>query len=256
MLTVIQITNCIQRQAPVPPIILDWSETALEYETPEEAASTGLAKLAIKFASLRATMTSFRDYRNCDYIITSLCALDAEYTEWITQCPTQFLYTTMTLKERCDDVFSDHYHVYSSLWTATVWNHYRCVRILVNELLLDQLSYVFQFPETSTLLWENFSLWENQIMASNSMLLQLSHDICASVPFFLGYSNSATTPGKRQPPKAVSGNLLLWPLYTAACTGLVSNMMRDWVASRLLMIAEVLGIRQAAPPLYDLPSST
>jgi hypothetical protein len=197
-------------------------------------------------------MTSFHDYSNYDYIITSLCALDAEYTEWIMRYPAQFLYSTTTLKECCEDVFSDHYHVYASLWTATVWNHYRCVRILVNELLLDQLSFVFQLPETSILLWDNFSLWENQIMASNAMVLQLSHDVCSSVPFCLGYNKSLSSSGKRQPPKAVSGNLLLWPLYTAACTGMVSDMMRDWVASRLLMIADVLGIRQAAPLAHTL----
>ena len=89
-------------------------------------------------------------------------------------------------------------------------------------------------------------------MASNAMLLQLSHDICSSVPYFLGYSTSLDGSGKRQQPKAVSGNLLLWPLYTAAVTGMVSDIMRQWVASRLLMIADVLGIRQAAPLAHTL----
>jgi len=53
-------------------------------------------------------------------------------------------------------------------------------------------------------------------------------------------------------PKAVSGNLLLWPLYTAAVTDLVSDMMREWVAGRLRWISDIIGIRQAAPLAFSL----
>lgn len=196
-------------------------------------------------------MTCFHDYSNPEYMIAELCDLDAEYTEWVSRCPTQFLYSTVTLKERSEDVFSDHYHTYSSIWTATVWNHYRCVRILVNELILDQLGYIFQHPETSLALWDNFCFYENQVQLSNAMLLQLSHDICSSVPYFMGH-NGDCSGARRQPPKAVAGNLLLWPLYTAACTGMVSDLMRGWVAGRLRMISDVLGIRQAAPLAHSL----
>jgi hypothetical protein len=230
----------------------EWSEIAKLYETPEEAASTALSDLAIKFANLRSSMTSFHDYSNPEYIIAALCDLDSEYTEWVSRCPAQFLYSTTTLKERSEEVFSDHYHMYSSLWTATVWNHYRCARILVNELLLDQLGYVFQNPDICLGLWDNFCLYENQVQLSNGMLLQLSHDICSSVPFFMGLDGSSGDKSKRASPKAVSGNLLLWPLYTAACTGMVSDIMRGWVAGRLRMISDVLGIRQAAPLAQSL----
>jgi len=229
----------------VPPSISEWSQAALEFETPEEAASTALSELATKFANIRSGMSAFHDYSNCDFIIASLCELDNEYTTWLNHCPPSFLYKTVTLSERSEDVFSDHYHVYSSLWTATIWNHYRCVRILINEVILDQLNHVFQHPEASILLWDNPNVYENQALASNSMLLQLSHDICSSVPFFLGYHTG-------EAPKSVSGNLLLWPLYSAAVTGMVSDMMRIWVAGRLKMIADVLGIRQAAPLAYTL----
>lgn len=57
-------------------------------------------------------------------------------------------------------------------------------------------------------------------------------------------------------PKAISGNLLLWPLYTAGVTDLVSDMMRDWVAGRLRWIADVIGIRQAAPLAFSLRRKT
>lgn len=44
---------------------------------------------------------------------------------------------------------------------------------------------------------------------------------------------------------AASGNALIWPLYAAAVTGMVSPIMRQWVAGRLMLIAEVIGIKQA-----------
>ena len=81
--------------------------------------------------------------------------------------------------------------------------------------------------------------------------MQLSHDICATVPFFLSSPNP-TNGVNVLPPKAITGNMLIWPLYIAACTGLVSSVMRDWIVGRLSVISEVLGIGQAAPLAHTL----
>jgi len=45
---------------------------------------------------------------------------------------------------------------------------------------------------------------------------------------------------------------LLWPLYVAAVTDVVSNVMRTWVIGRLEMIADIMGIRQAKPLAHVL----
>ena len=44
---------------------------------------------------------------------------------------------------------------------------------------------------------------------------------------------------------AMSGNLLLWCLYTAAVAGNISDMMRFWIVGKLKAIAETMGIRNA-----------
>ena len=252
LLTAVQITNCIQRHAPIPPYIIEWSKLALEFETPEQAALSNLAELSIKYSDIRCSMSSFRDYSSSESIIPDLIALDAKYAEWATRCPPQFIYTTVNLQERSDEVFADHYHVYSSIWVAKIWNSYRCIRILINELVVDQLNHLFQRHKTSLPSDdEKFSAYENQILASNSKLVQLAHDICASVPYCLGYDN-ALDPALREPPRAVSGNHLLWPLYSAAVTGMVSPLMRDWVAGRLMLIGEVIGIKQAIPLAHSV----
>jgi hypothetical protein len=183
-----------------------------------------------------------------------LCAIDAEYEDWVTRCPIEFFYNTITLNQPSEDVFSDNYHIYSSIWIATAWNHYRCVRILVNELLLHQLARAVQNSQESASQLDKMAFYKSQIFFSNATLLQLSHDICSSVPFYLGYSANQGERISRAPPKAVSGNLLLWPLYTAGVTGLTSDMMREWVIGRLRMISDVMGIRQAGPLADTLTS--
>jgi hypothetical protein len=192
-------------------------------------------------------MSSFSDYSDPERIITTACAIDQELDSWSKTCPIQFIYQTVTLKERNEEVFSDHYHVYLSVWVATVWNHYRSIRLLINELILDQLCNLYLNNPEASLLWNDPVFFENQVLASNTTLLQLCHDICASVPYYLGFDPDADKRMPRPIPKAVIGNLLLWPLYSAAVTGLVSDIMRDWVARQLQWISDVIGIRQAGP---------
>lgn len=91
----------------MPPSISEWSRVALEYETESEATSTFLTEIAIKYCNIRASMGSFHDYSNSEYLIASLCAIDLEYTELLSSCPIPFIYSTVTLKEASDEVFSD-----------------------------------------------------------------------------------------------------------------------------------------------------
>jgi hypothetical protein len=232
-------------------MITEWSNE-IDFETPEEAAATALVNLASRYCNLRSSMSSFHDYSDSERIISAACAIDNDYEIWAKTCPFQFIYQTVTLRERSDEVFSDHYHVYPTLWTATAWNNYRAVRLLINELILNQLCHLYLNNSESPLLWNDACFFENRVLASNRILLQLCHDICASVPFYLGFDLNAEKDMPRAIPKAINGNLLLWPLYAAGCTDLVSDMMRDWVAGRLRWISDVIGIRQAAPLAFSL----
>ena len=200
-------------------------------------------------------MSCFRDYSNPERIITAACAIDDEIEEWTKTCPKEFMYDTVLLKEKTDEVFSDYIHIYSSIWIATTWNHYRTCRLLINELILDQLNNCDPSSlDTSSPLWKDDRFRDNQILKSNVTLLQLHHDICASAPFFLGFDPAIPNLTERPTPQAVNGNLLLWPLYGAGLTGMASDIMRNWVIGRLLYITDVMGIRQAAPLAATLSS--
>lgn len=201
----------------------------------------------MEFCDLRATMSSFHDYSNAENIITAALAIDSKLVECaFTYAPECMFYKTVTLRQRSDGIFSDHYHIYDSVWAASLWNHYRCVRILINEIVCVQVTHLKNIhPELFVLEPRNPIFSDSQLETSTTTIIQLSHDICASVPFMLGYKEGGeVTLGSA---KAVTGNLLLWPLYIAACTPMVSDMMCHWVAGRLRVISDVMGIKQAAP---------
>ncbi|QSZ32375.1 hypothetical protein DSL72_001949 [Monilinia vaccinii-corymbosi] len=241
------ITNCLQRHVAIPAVIRDWSRYTLQFQSPNDAHATILSEQIMEFCDLRATMAYFHDYRNAKTIITSSLAIDAKLVEWTLNYPSDCMsYKTIALRQRSDDVFSDYYHIYDSVWAAALWNHYRCVRILINEVVYVQLKHLKDaHPELFVLEPRNHIFAEAQVEASITTVIQLSHDICASVPFMLGYKEGVEV--TLNSAKAVSGNLLLWPLYTAACTTVVSDIMCQWVAGRLRIISDVMGIKQAAP---------
>jgi hypothetical protein len=191
-------------------------------------------------------MTSFHDYSNAENFIPAAVAIDAQLAEWMANQPESMFYRTVTVKERSPHVFSDYYHVYDSIWAAATWNNCRCVRILINEIIIVQLKYL---KNTRNDLFElELGLpvpLETQLETSATTIVQLAHDICGSVPFLLGYKEGEDPTLLNT--KAVTGNFLLWPLYTAAVTAMVSDVMSNWVADRLRVIADVIGIRQAAP---------
>lgn len=245
------VVNCLQRHAPVPKVVSEWSDIARQYQTGADLHAADLAEAVIRFCNLRASMDSFHDYSKAEHIVSSACEIDAELEAWAKNYPIECMYKTVMLKERSDEVFSDHYHIYENLLAATTWNHYRSVRILVNEVIITQLEglkkerpYVFELSSSDSV----FTDVRNK--AANTTILQLSHDICASVPPLLGFKEGQEP--SQHNTKAVSGNLLLWPLYSAACTPMVSDMMCRWVAGRLKMISEVIGIKQAGPLAHVL----
>lgn len=252
----------MQRGVAISETITSWSLLCLFYETGEDLTASKLALLVIEFCNLRSLMTSMHDYTNSAAIVSAALMIESSLAGWAAENP--YSYNIVPLMARSDAVFADYSHIYPSILTATSWNSYRSVRILLNELLITQLSHLSQpqsqfdyenddgdFPNLAkgshALLQQEYI---SQIFRSRAVIVQLAQDICASVPYYL---RDAPSPGllltehqdSTQAPRTASGNLLLWPLFTAICTNMVSNVMRTWVVQRLEWIADVMGIQQA-----------
>jgi hypothetical protein len=180
--------------------------------------------------------------------MTSLLAMDREFSEWAASAPNHYLYRKVKVAGPNRAVFSDYYYNYPNVWVAATWNHYNCTRILVQNMIHEYLIRFRQDPEVYSREMEKFSPSDRErILASKSTIQELSSDICASVPYHFDYRDCQSSHASiDSPPMAASGTILLWPLFTAAASGLVPDEMCLWIVQRLRLIAEFMGIRQAA----------
>ena len=156
--------------------------------------------------------------------------------DWKNGLPPAFSYSSIQ-SANPETVFSDTYHVYTDAWTAGLWNLYRCARILTQEVITSW------FDRNSS---QNLVPDGSQQRQSEVSLVNLAHEICASVPFILGASYSSACPSRST--KATTGVSLLWPLYVAATVDPeIAGMrgMRAWVITRLELIGRTMGLQQA-----------
>lgn len=198
----------------------------------------------MQLCALRSTMTDFNDHSNSVSVVSQALEIDNMFAGWVPQLPPRYFYNTVTILQRCEEVFSDHYHFYSGICIATTWNSYRCLRIVLNEILIGQMMHLCQTqlnsidPNT-----ELINFYRSRTRACQALVRQLTIDICASVPFYFSYHKKDIQAQVQVP--AMSGNLLLWCLYTAAVAGNISDIMRIWIVGKLKAIYEIMGIRQA-----------
>jgi hypothetical protein len=212
-----------------------------------EAASTKLGLLITEHAALRASMKHPQDYESVTNIVTSLWALDLNYIEWTHNLPPEFDSTEVPVGDdsHYKEAYGSHYLLYSSIWIAGIWNNYRCARILANELLRNLASYLLQLTNTPTPGDNEQTSYTHILNTAIKTIHTLSDDIFASAPFFLSTATQDT-------PRALAGNLILWPLYLASQTSTASDGMRQWAANRLEYIAETMGVQQAVPMVHSL----
>ena len=89
----------------------------------------------------------------------------------------------------------------------------------------------------------NPALDESQRRQSKILLANLAYDICATAPFMLGSLDSS--PNSPWPPRAAAGTALLWPFYLVATMNQQFPAMRAWIITRLALIGQNMGIKQA-----------
>ena len=160
-------------------------------------------------------------------------SIDSDLEDRKNALPPDFSYSTIR-SPNTEYLFSDTYHIYNVTFAALVWNIYRCARILTQDVITDWLSHN-SLPDTS-----RDALQRRE---SHVLLVDLACQICASVPFILG--ESSTSMGPSQPCNATTAMSLLWPLYLAAMMDDLVPGMRAWIITRLELIGQKTGIKQA-----------
>jgi hypothetical protein len=238
------VVNCLVRRVDVPQTILKWSRLAREYEDSHEVSESELADIVAKFCNLQAAIDSPGYDMDPLVFVSSALSIDAELEEWYRRWETSSLYATIIVRENIPDVFEDDWHLYPNIMVALIWNHYRCIRILVNQIIITQIAAMTTKLDAD-LTYEYSPVYNDQIDLSRRTIVQLCHKVCASVPYYL--SHYPGEPGERwnSPDDYASYNarakLVLWPLYVVGQTEYVSDIMRTWVIERLEQLSREMG---------------
>ena len=215
----------------VPPDFIDWAEIAAASESEDKEPEHQLFVIIGRLCALRATVD--KSHSNSTQVITLANLIDSDLEDWRSRLPPDFLYSTLW-STNTEYVFSGTYHVYNNTWAVGVLNLYRSARILTQEVIMDWLS-------RNTM--SNAALMESQERHAKYLFEKLAHEICASVPFIVGASESSIHSLRRQSAATATG--LLWPLYVAGVMDLQITGMRAWVITQLELIGLTMGIKQA-----------
>jgi hypothetical protein len=171
-------------------------------------------------------------------VIRQAMAIDKELECWRSSLPVEFSYSKVNDFQNPETVFFGYYHVYSEKKVIPVWNYYRSLRILTNEILLDAYHSNGTIPSVKT-----------QQLVAEVLLNRLTSDICGSVLPLLGNTNSQ----KYVP--VIYGTFIIWPLYVCATNNFGSPKIREWIITQFNKIGEVMGIQLATTLAHILRTS-
>ncbi|OAX84227.1 hypothetical protein ACJ72_01413 [Emergomyces africanus] len=174
---------------------------------------------------------------------------DSALLSWTDNLPLEEWYSTHPVKENAHDVanggvFGSTVHIYPSVGHAGMWNRYRALRLGVNDIIIRALS---------TLAGMTDSNGANEPLAKSVKLtmLQLSDDVCASVPYMFGrvqpggatggeVTITASPASSKIAVKATTAALLCWPLATAAMVAGIPEKHEQYLTNCLREVSEIV----------------
>ena len=252
-----QIQSHLQISRPIDPIFEGFTEMLLLYENVEDR----LLSKAMRIPALQALANSLlaQPSRAVDFSILSKLiedaeTLDCELAGWARCIPPTWSYTTVIRmsssapsKVSSSNFVPSQIHRYPDFYAARVWNLYRVYRLIIQ-------SIVFR---TSALVQLDPKHHGPEDLRREKINRTMVDDICASVPFLLGYdlselksSSSHDAPQsqdedflwpqssmKTGTSKRTGRFSLIWPLYVACSVSSVPEIQRAWIRAQLKWIA-------------------
>ena len=194
--------------------------------------------------------------------------VDRDLAAWSLEVPDSWKYKTLGLCKQTDEpntaeLHPGPIHGYNDIWTARHWNVYRSYRILCQAIILNCLERLIPTSEIAS---------SDVYRRTAATLQKMVDDICASVPYHLGFpapiydleintspynfqdwskddydpptDNFFRTARYRHAP-ATGGYFLIWELFVAADVIVIPKTQRDWVVNRLRHIGAKYGLSQA-----------
>ncbi|KAL6807870.1 hypothetical protein GGI42DRAFT_366487 [Trichoderma sp. SZMC 28013] len=236
-------------------------------QNPNDRVLDQLAAIVTRLTDFCANVTNRHIVSPTEIIRTAL-KLDAELVSLMVGVPPSLRYAIVNIpmfdgKPITKAVWGDSYHVYQSIPASSMWNNYRSIRIIIQELIINTLKDLEDSGSDDIGLSQRSSL-ANQ---ASQTALRLVEDICASVPYNLDIGIEDDSRLKNSALKATQtsishgvdmvstlspfqasgagGLTTMWPLLVAANSGFACDDLRKWIANCLDKIGHSMGINQA-----------
>lgn len=150
---------------------------------------------------------------------------------------------------------TEQIHVYPDLWIAYEWNYHRTARIILHEHLLESLSSLSTFPQTSyPSNWSSTPTIEETTTLFNSskhVINTLIEEIFSTVPQLLGdvdalgnlpmEADAEWERGKKGS-KSIGAYFLLWSIKVIKSTGSATDLQRQRAGAVLERIRLIGGM--------------
>ena len=229
--------SCLQRTIPIPEHIVELRRIAGQYMNTKVWPGWDVSAVVFDFTNFRAAI------RNCEIvgpkaIVEAALEIDRKFMNAFDDVPTTWKYRTLYADQDDEFIWNRRYDVYNDYWTAQIWNGMRSCRILLHEIIRDQVL------AASTAISPIFTEEESNELNKQSVhaMLGMQADILASVPSQMP-SRLSDRPSSLM--EGSRGYFILWPLYMAGVMDLATQPTKTWVIGRLRAIAYQVGIRQA-----------
>jgi hypothetical protein len=159
------------------------------------------------------------------HLMKAVSSLAAELAAWVRTLPELWSYKAVAHLDRClgtdlesSDVYPGNVDRYCDIWISSMWNSYRCCRIISHAIRIQCIAWL-----ASSLDYKSTT----ECIQSYQVVQQMVDEICATVPFHLGSQTiqgqgDFTIPSPRgspcgedhaKSPKALGGYFLVWPLF-------------------------------------------
>jgi hypothetical protein len=229
--------SCVQRTIRIPEHIIELRQLAEQFMITSVWPAWELCGVIFDFTNFRAAV------RDCEIvgqktIIEGALEIDRNFLAAFADVPESWQYRTLYAEQDNEFIWNRRYDVYNDYWTAQIWNGMRACRILLHEIVRDQL--LAALTAIIPIYTEEESKGQDQ--QSVLAMLNMQADILATIPSHVpsDITNRSTTLME-----ASRGYFVLWPLYMAGVMDLATLPIKIWVIGRLRAIASQTGIQQA-----------
>ncbi|KAJ5565620.1 transcriptional regulator family: Fungal Specific TF [Penicillium sp. DV-2018c] len=231
-----------------PRFSLDWALGMLDNSNPVERLIISASEICHLYGSFRFA-SEIPDQATVESWITAVRECDIELSRWTETLADSWLPLVVYSAQ------GEPLLTYNRLSTAVIWNYYRAVRVMLQQLLLElnrtlttlkaankQIPGFVKASDTPS----ESALDEESVRA---VIREMTTDVCRSIPFALADVDSLGRPNNKSngawQMRAAQGYGLLWPLWYVLSCGMPTPVQVEQIRTVLSHVGSTLGIKLA-----------